>query len=50
MHYHFIQEKVDENKVTISYIPSEKNITDIFTKALGKTQFMFFCSQLQCTE
>ena len=50
VHYHFVREKVDEDKVTISYIPSEENIADIFTKSLDKTQLMNFCSQLLCIE
>ena len=50
VHYHFVREKVDEKQVTISYIPSKNNIADIFTKALGKLEFLSFCSQLLCTE
>jgi len=50
VHYHFVREKVDEEKVNISYIPSEKNVADMFTKSLGKNKFISFCSQLQCTE
>ena len=50
MYYYFIREKVDENQVTISYIPSKDNTADIFTKALGKPEFLSFCSQLLCTE
>ena len=50
VHYHFVREKVYEDQVTISYIPSEVNTADIFTKALGKPQFLSFCSQLLCTE
>ena len=44
VHYHFVREKVDEDKVTISYIPSEENIADIFIKLLGKIQFIYFSS------
>ena len=50
VHYHFVWDKVDEDKVTISYIPSEENIADIFTKSLPKPKFISFCSQLLCTE
>ena len=46
VHYHFIHEKIDEDKVTVSYISSEMNIADIFTKTLAKPQFLSFCSQL----
>jgi len=50
VHYHFVREKIDEEEVTVSYILSEMNIADMFTKTLGKTQFLSFCSQLRCTE
>ena len=50
VHYHFVREKVDEEKVIISYIPSEKNVADMFTKSLGKNKLIAFCSQLQCIE
>ena len=50
VHYHFIWEKIDEGKVSVSSIPSDQNLADMFTKALGKNQFMSLSSQLQCTE
>ena len=50
VHYHFIREKIDEDKVTVSYVPSEENTADIFTKALTKTKFLSFCAQLRCIE
>ena len=36
---HFIQEKVQVNQIKINYVPSEDQITDIFTKALTYEQF-----------
>ena len=44
VHYHFIRETIEKNKVSVSYIPSNLNIADIFTKLLGKPQFLSFCS------
>ena len=46
VHYHFIREKLDENKIKVVYISSDDNIADMFTKALGKTKLSFFSSQL----
>ena len=37
--YHFIREAVDEGKIQMEYIPTDDNITDIFTKALAKPKF-----------
>ena len=46
VHYHFVREKIDEGKVSVSYIPSDQNLADMFIKALGKNQFMSLSSQL----
>src|SRR5271157_191987 len=40
VHYHFTREKIDDGKISVSYIPTNLNIADMFTKALGKSQFM----------
>ena len=34
MQHHFIQNKVEEGRIKISYMPSSKNLTDLFTKPL----------------
>ena len=36
IHYHFIREYYQSNKVTISYVPSNQNHADIFTKPIKK--------------
>ena len=39
VHYHFIYETVEDRKVTVQYIPTGDNISDIFTKPLTKAKF-----------
>lgn len=36
--YHFLKEKYSKNIISISYIPSNDNIADIFTKCLNKNK------------
>ena len=35
IHYHYIREQVENEKVTICHIPGEDNPADLFTKSLG---------------
>ena len=35
IHYHYIQEQVEDQRVTICHIPGEDNPEDLFTKQLG---------------
>ena len=37
--YHFVQELIDHEEVEFEYCSTEKNVADIFTKALGKGSF-----------
>jgi hypothetical protein len=37
--HHWIREAVDTGDVTITYVPSDDNIADLFTKALPRPQF-----------
>ena len=39
VHYHFICETVEDRKVTVQYILTGDNISDIFTKPLTKAKF-----------
>ena len=39
VHYHFIREAVEDGKVTVQYIPTGDNVSDIFTKPLAKAKF-----------
>ena len=44
--YHFIHEAMEEGKINVTYIPTEDNIADIFTKSLAKPKFMRFVEML----
>jgi hypothetical protein len=37
--YHFLREKVQSNDISLSYINTQNNIADIFTKPLDTTKF-----------
>ena len=37
--YHFVQEEVEDGKITLKYIPTDKNPADVITKPLTKTKF-----------
>ena len=37
--YHWIRDLVDQKQITISHVPGDKNLADIFTKALDTTKF-----------
>ena len=49
IHYHFIREYVEEERVNIVYVATEKMIADTLTKPLGTTKFEGFRSQLGIT-
>lgn len=44
--YHFIREKVLEEKVELRQIKTGDQIADIFTKGLSSNKFEVFCRQL----
>ena len=44
--YHFIQEVVENEKISIKYVPTDKNTADIFTKPLPKAKFHHFVELL----
>ncbi|KAG0594554.1 hypothetical protein M758_UG087800, partial [Ceratodon purpureus] len=37
--HHFIREKILSGEVNLEYVPTEEQVADIFTKALGRTAF-----------
>ena len=39
LRYHFIREAVEERKIKVKYIPTDDNVSDIFTKALPRPKF-----------
>ena len=44
--YHFVQEAVEDWKITLKYIPTDENPADIFTKPLAKAKFCHFVELL----
>jgi ATP-dependent helicase YprA (DUF1998 family) len=40
--YHFIHQVLERNDIDITYVPTEQNIADIFTKALPTSKFNHF--------
>ena len=43
---HFVRDAVREGLVIPSYVPTKFGLADMFTKALGRTQFEFLLSKL----
>ena len=37
--HHFLRERVDRGKISLSYVNTHDNVADLFTKALDKTRF-----------
>jgi hypothetical protein len=50
LRYHFIREAVEDGKIKVQYIPTDDNVADIFTKALGKPKFQRFVELLGMRE
>lgn len=46
--YHFIQEAVLDEKIVVSYVPTEENEADIFTKVLPRPKFQVFVESWGC--
>jgi hypothetical protein len=42
IHYHSIRQVLERNDIDITYIPTEQNIADIFTKVLPTSKFNHF--------
>ena len=40
--YHFLRSEVQSQNITVSYVPSEQNYTDMFTKPLSKQRLASF--------
>ena len=43
---HFVRDAITEGLLAPSYVSTSVQLTDIFTKALGKSQFQFLLSKL----
>jgi hypothetical protein len=40
--YHFVREMIDENFLSVKFVPTDQNIADIFTKNLDNKNLNFF--------
>jgi len=43
---HFVREKLESGDLAVSYLASKEQPANIFTKALGKKQFMYLWDKL----
>ena len=50
LRYHFIREAVQDEKINVSYVPTEENMLDVLTKALAKPKFQHFVEMLGLRE
>ena len=44
--YHFLREKVLEQKAKLEYVPSKEQVADIFTKPLPREAFKYLRQKL----
>ncbi len=47
VHYHFVREKVLQEEIELSYVKTDNQVADLFTKGLSTTKLEKFCSQLR---
>ena len=46
VHYHFIRERVLDGDIDLTYVRTDEQVTDIFTKALGVEKLRRFRAML----
>ena len=44
--FHHVRSEIEQGNVNLIYIPSEQNLSDIFTKPVSKAKLQRFCSDL----
>ncbi|MCO5575381.1 hypothetical protein L7F22_029181 [Adiantum nelumboides] len=42
VHYHYVRERLSAGEVSLAYVPTQDNLTDLFTKALSREKFKAF--------
>ena len=42
MHYHYIRERLLVGEISLAYVPTQDNLTDLFTNALPREKFEAF--------
>lgn len=48
--FHYVHEKVFKGLLEIRYVPPCEHTTNIFTKPLGTTRFLFLISKINVTQ
>ncbi|KAA3467751.1 Integrase, catalytic core [Gossypium australe] len=46
VHYHFVREKMLQDEIELSYVKTDNQVANLFTKGLSTTKLEEFCSQL----
>ena len=46
VHYHFVQERVLDGNIDLTYVRTDEQVADIFTKALGAEKLRRFRAML----
>ena len=44
---HYVRDKVLDKSLEVRYVPTEEQVADIFTKALGTSRFLWLRSKLK---
>ena len=42
VHYHYVRERLSAGEISLVYVPTQDNLTDLFTKALSREKFEAF--------
>jgi hypothetical protein len=50
MRYHYVRDIVQKNILSIQYVPTAEQTTDILTKPLSLTKFVYFRDKLGVAE
>ena len=45
VHYHFVRERILSGEVKLVYVPTDRQVVDIFTKPLGLDKLQHFSSK-----
>jgi hypothetical protein len=50
MRYHYVQDIVEKNILSIQYVPTAEQTTDILTKPLSLTKYVYFRDKIGVAE
>ncbi|MCO5564805.1 hypothetical protein L7F22_018473 [Adiantum nelumboides] len=42
MHYHYVRERLSAGEISLTYVPTQDNLADLFTKALSREKLEAF--------